>query len=175
MCLTNDTHRHTFSRYIYIERERKKERKRVRQRDREREANEQTMLVGYLVIYIKVTTSRLIYLFIYFVCKHQSVYISLSLYLSEFYRLSIYLSIYLCSRENINTYTHEHTNTYKYYIYIYIYIQDIKFSLKLGGFWPQLEECLTTLKSCDSTKQSVFGWLYIYICIYTLMVRISVI
>ena len=36
------------------------------------------------------------------------------------------------------------------------------------GFDPSFKHptCLATLKSCDTTKQSVFGWLYIYIYIY---------
>ena len=33
------------------------------------------------------------------------------------------------------------------------------------GFDPSFK-CLSTLKSCDTTKQSVCGWQYIYIYIY---------
>ena len=43
---------------------------------------------------------------------------------------------------------------------------DTKSNVKLGGFQSQLQVCLATLKSCDSTKQSVCGWQYIYIYIY---------
>ena len=42
---------------------------------------------------------------------------------------------------------------------------DTKSNVKLGGFDPSSKHptCLATLKSCDTTKQSVCGWLYIYI------------
>ena len=38
------------------------------------------------------------------------------------------------------------------------------------GFNPSFERptCLATLKSCDTMKQSVCGWQYIYIYIYIL-------
>ena len=43
---------------------------------------------------------------------------------------------------------------------------DTKSSIKFGGFRSQLVKrpvCLATLQSCDTIKQSVCGWLYIYI------------
>ena len=56
------------------------------------------------------------------------------------------------------------------YIYTYIYIYIYHFSLP--GFDPRFRNlaCLATLKSCNTTKQSVCGWQYIYIY----MIKISV-
>ena len=44
---------------------------------------------------------------------------------------------------------------------------DTKSNVKLGGFDPSFKRptCLATLKSCDTMKQSVCGWQYIYVCV----------
>ena len=61
----------------------------------------------------------------------------------------------------------------KLYIYIYIYMniygRILDWRLSQPGFDHSFGNlaCLTTLKSCDITKQSVCGWLYIYILIAT--------
>ena len=47
-------------------------------------------------------------------------------------------------------------------------LSDTKSNVKLGGFRSQLQASyvIATLKSCDTTKQSVDDYIYIYIYIY---------
>ena len=52
---------------------------------------------------------------------------------------------------------------------------DTKSNVNMVGFNPSLKHpaCLATLMSCDTTKQSLLGWLYIYIYIFPQLVSLS--
>ena len=46
-------------------------------------------------------------------------------------------------------------------------------AIKLTGFRFQFETCLVTMKHCDTKKQSICGWLYIYIYMRVRVIRTS--
>ena len=75
----------------------------------------------------------------------------------------LFYSLLLSAFQICWCYTHTHTHTHAC-IYIYIYIYILGWPMSQPGFDHSFENlaCLATLKSCETTKQSVCGCQYMF-------------